>query len=157
MSMSTSDPNDHWSVVTAVIDANRFMTMATANAHGTPWANPVWFATDDHRRFLWVSSSETRHSRNIETRPEIAIVIYDSRTTPAERQAVYLEAVAHQVSADQLADAIEIFSRASVEHGLSAWGRDDVTEPRLFRMYEATATQHWILGETDVRIPVPMP
>ena len=92
--MSTSGPNDHWSVVTAVIAANRFMTLATADAHGAPWANPVWFATDDHRRFLWVSSPETRHSRNIETRPEIAIVIYDSRTTPADRQAVYLEAVA---------------------------------------------------------------
>jgi nitroimidazol reductase NimA-like FMN-containing flavoprotein (pyridoxamine 5'-phosphate oxidase superfamily) len=157
MTVSTSDPNDHWSVVTAVIGANRFMVLATADVHGTPWANPVWFATDDHRRFLWVSSPETRHSRNIEARPEIAVVIYDSRTTPAERQAVYVEAVAHQVSADELADAIEIFSRASVEHGLSAWDRDDVTEPRPFRMYQAIATQHWILGETDVRIPVPMP
>ena len=157
MTVSASEHNDHRSVVTSVIGANRFMTLATADAHGTPWANPVWFATEDHRRFLWVSSPETRHSRNIDARSEIAIVIYDSRTTPDERQAVYLEAVAHQVSADELADAVEIFSRISVEHGLSAWTSDDVTEPRQFRMYEAVAKQHWILGETDVRIPVPMP
>jgi uncharacterized protein YhbP (UPF0306 family) len=157
MSVPANEPHDHWSVVTSVIDANRFMTLATADGHGTPWANPVWFATDDHRRFLWVSSPQTRHSRNIEARPEIAIVIYDSRTTPADRQAVYLEAVAQQVSADDLADAIEIFSRTSVDQGLSAWSREDVTEPRLFRMYDAIATQHWILGETDVRIPAPMP
>ena len=84
-------------------------------------------------------------------------MFYDSRTTPAERQAVYLEAVAHQVSEDDLADAIGIFSRTSVEHGLSAWDRGDVTEPRQFRMYQAIAAQHWILGETAVRIPVPMP
>jgi pyridoxine/pyridoxamine 5'-phosphate oxidase len=155
--MSTNDPSDeHRSIVAAVIDANRFMTLATADAHGTPWANPVWFATADLRRFVWVSSTDTRHSHNIEARPEIAIVFYDSRTTPADRQAVYVEATAHQVPDDALADAIEIFSRTSVAQGLPVWDRSDVSEPRSFRLYEAIARQHWILGETDVRIPVPM-
>jgi hypothetical protein len=27
-----------------IIDANRYMTLATADAQGTPWASPVWFA-----------------------------------------------------------------------------------------------------------------
>ena len=140
-----------------IIDANLYMTLATADREGRPWASPVYYAVDGYRELVWVSDPGATHSRNLAERPQIAIVIYDSRTTPAERQAVYLEAVAHQVSPDELDDALEIFSRRSIEHGLSAWGRDDVTEPRQFRMFEATATQHWILGETDVRIPVPMP
>lgn len=155
--MATNEPgHDHRSVVGAVIEANRFMTLGTADASGTPWANPVWFATDDLRRFLWISSPETRHSRNIAARPEIAIVIYDSRTTPAERQAVYIEATARQVAEDKIGGSIGLFSRASVAQGLSEWDRSDVTEPRTFRLYEAIATHHWILGDTDVRIPVDM-
>ena len=31
MTVSASEPNDHWSVVTSVIDANRFMTLASAD------------------------------------------------------------------------------------------------------------------------------
>ena len=66
----------------SVIAANRFMTLATADESGTPWVTPVWFASPDGRRFLWVSLPTTRHSRNIAARPDVAIVIYDSQTTP---------------------------------------------------------------------------
>ena len=29
-----------------IIDANSYMTLATADADGRPWATPVWFAPD---------------------------------------------------------------------------------------------------------------
>ena len=42
---------------------NRFLTLATADAEGLPWASPVWFATRDCREIFWVSSPTARHSR----------------------------------------------------------------------------------------------
>ena len=33
----------------AIVEANRFMTLATADADGVPWASPVWFAPDGER------------------------------------------------------------------------------------------------------------
>ncbi|MFL6120526.1 pyridoxamine 5'-phosphate oxidase family protein, partial [Actinophytocola sp.] len=36
-------------IARTILDANSFMTLATADGAGTPWATPVWFATDDHR------------------------------------------------------------------------------------------------------------
>ena len=61
-----------------IVDANQYMVLGTADASGTPWASPVWFAHHDYREFVWVSSPEVRHSRNIAERPQIGIVIFDS-------------------------------------------------------------------------------
>lgn len=148
---------DRLKISRSVIDANRFMTLATADEVGTPWATPVWFASPDHRRFLWVSSATTRHSRNIASRPDVAIVIYDSRTTPEHRQAVYVEATASEIAGDDLDRGIESFSRESIAQGLAEWGRKDVTPPRRHRLYQATAAARFILADgVDERLPVPM-
>ena len=101
---------------------------------------PVWFASPDSRRFLWVSLPTTRHSRNIAARPDVAIVIYDSQTTPADRQAVYVEATASQVADDRIDEGMKIFAGELVSQGLDEWSRDDVTPPRRLRLYQAIAT-----------------
>jgi nitroimidazol reductase NimA-like FMN-containing flavoprotein (pyridoxamine 5'-phosphate oxidase superfamily) len=72
-----------------LIAANRYMALATADAAGRPWISPVWFAPDDGG-FLWISRPDSRHSRNLAERPELALVIYDSTVRPAERQALYV-------------------------------------------------------------------
>jgi nitroimidazol reductase NimA-like FMN-containing flavoprotein (pyridoxamine 5'-phosphate oxidase superfamily) len=51
-----------------IIESNRYMVLGTADAHGVPWVTPVWFAQSDHQPFVWVSSAERRHSRNIGAR-----------------------------------------------------------------------------------------
>ena len=65
-----------------IIDAHVYMTLATADADGRPWASPIWFAHEDHTRFVWVSRPERRHSRNLAERPRVGIVIFDSTPRP---------------------------------------------------------------------------
>jgi pyridoxine/pyridoxamine 5'-phosphate oxidase len=145
-------------IVGSVIAANRFMTLATSDAQGRPWATPVWFATPDHRRFLWISSPTARHSRNLTTRPDVAIVIFDSTTASADRQAVYLEAAAAELTGADLQEGIETYDRASRAQGLTGLSRADVTEPAPHRLYQAVASAHFILEEDrDRRRRVPMP
>ena len=156
--VSRPDDAERRRTVRSVIDANRFMTLATADEQGVPWATPVWFTCPDERRFLWVSVPTTRHSRNIASRPEVAIVIYDSRTTPAERQAVYVEATATELAGAEVDAGIAAFSRESVSQGLSEWSRKDVTVAGRFRLYQATATECFILADgVDERLSVPLP
>ena len=50
-------------IARAIIDAGRYMTLATADADGLPWASPVWFAPAGYREFFWVSDPEARHTR----------------------------------------------------------------------------------------------
>src|SRR5271170_5562425 len=76
-------------IARTIIDANQYMTLATADAQGQPWASPVFYATADYTEFYWISAPETTHSRNLAQRPEISIVIFDSTAPEGAGQAVY--------------------------------------------------------------------
>ncbi|HYT81257.1 MAG TPA: pyridoxamine 5'-phosphate oxidase family protein [Actinomycetota bacterium] len=77
-----NDPKDIQAVARSIIDSNKYMTLATADSDGVPWASPVWYAPAEYRQFFWVSSPEAMHSRNLAVRPRLAIVI-SARTGPA--------------------------------------------------------------------------
>jgi hypothetical protein len=130
--------------------ASRYMTIATADEHGTPWATPVWFAPDGDDALLWVSDPGARHSRNIAVRPRVAIVVFDSRVTPAGAAGLYLTADAAQAEPE----AIAAYARESVAQGLAGWGVEDVTGPARHRLYRATILERWTLGPGDRRIPL---
>ena len=137
-----------------LIDAAMYMTLATADDGGRPWASPVWFAPVDYSRFLWVSKPDARHSLNIAARPEVAIVIFDSTVRIGAAEAVYLEAVAEELSGPELETAIEVFSAASTAAGARAWTIADVTTPASLRLYRATASAWFVLDANDRRVPV---
>ena len=142
-------------IARAIIDSNRYMTLSTADASGLPWVSPVWFATVDHRRFLWVSDPDARHSRNLASRPQLAIVIFDSTVAVGDAQPVYMSAVAEQLTGSELDEGIAIFGQVSDAQGLPVWTRDDVQPPARHRLYRATASEHFLLGrERDERVPV---
>ncbi len=130
------------------------MTLGTADESGLPWVTPVWFAHSGYREFLWVSSPEARHSRNLEARPDVSIVIFDSQVSPGDAEAVYVSARAAELSGDELDSGIEVFSRKSEADGLPAYSHADVQEPARLRLYRAAASEHFALGESSQRIPV---
>lgn len=136
-----------------VMDANRYMTLGTADEDGVPWVSPVWFATSDEREFFWVSSPEARHSRNIAARPEVSIVIFDSQVLPGSAEAVYMSAVAGQV-VDDVDAGLEIFNARGEVQGLRPWTRDDIQAPAKHRLYRAVASEQFLLGARDERIPL---
>jgi len=138
----------------AIIDASGYMTLATADEHGLPWASPVWFASADHREFLWMSSPEARHSGNISVRPEIAIAIFDSRQPPGTGHGVYVAATAAEVPASELDDAIAVFSQLSQARGASGMTRSDVEPPARHRLYRAVARERFVLSSKDERLPI---
>ena len=147
--------DDNAANVRAIIDANRYMTLSTADASGRPWVSPVWFATVDHRRFFWVSDPNARHSRNLAERPELAIVIFDSTVVPGDAAPVYMSAVAEQVTGTELEEGMRIFDQVSEAQGLSVWGLENVLPPARNRLYRATASEHFLLRhDRDERLPV---
>jgi nitroimidazol reductase NimA-like FMN-containing flavoprotein (pyridoxamine 5'-phosphate oxidase superfamily) len=133
--------------VQEIVSANRYMTLATADEDGRPWATPVWFATGDCRVFYWASKPGARHSRNIAARPGIAIVIFDSTVTPGEAEAVYIAATA------EMTEDIAVYAAETERQGLEPWTVEDVTAPARHRLYRATATEHYLLSPSDERVP----
>jgi len=138
----------------AIIDANSYMTLGTADASGLPWVTPVWFAAADCREFFWVSAPESRHSRNIAARAQVAIVIFDSTVPINSGQALYMSALAHELTGADISRGIDIFSRRSEAQGVNRWTADDVRPPARHRLYRATAMEHFVLTPHDERVPV---
>lgn len=129
----------------SVIDDNRYMVLGTADESGHPWVSPVWFASENYKQFHWVSGPETQHSKNIEARPEVSIVIFDSTRVPGTAQAVYMTATAEELTGAELERGMDVYGRVSEAQGLSVWTTEDVQAPALFRLYRATAAEHFVL------------
>ena len=148
---------DLGTVARNIVDSMMYMVLGTADDSGQPWVSPVYFASEDYTHFYWVSSPEVRHSRNIVIRPQISIVVFDSRAPIGTGQGVYISAVAEELTGVELERGIEIYSRTSLGHGGHEWKTNDVQAPALYRLYRATAREHWILdpaGHPDHRAPV---
>jgi uncharacterized protein YhbP (UPF0306 family) len=140
-----SDQQDLRALARSIIDSNMYMTLGTADVTGRPWVSPVYYACAGYTEFYWVSSPEATHSRNIAARPQIAIVVFDSRAQVGTGQGVYMTAVAEELTGVDLERGIDVFSRGSVAHGAREWGLADVREPAPYRLYRATASAHSVL------------
>lgn len=80
--------------ITNIVFKASFMTLATADGGGLPWASPVEFICDEAMRFYWASHADARHSRNVRANPRAAMSIFDSTQTPgvhATVQGLYAE------------------------------------------------------------------
>jgi uncharacterized protein YhbP (UPF0306 family) len=139
----TSD-QDLAAVAREIVDSNVYMTLATADRDGNPWPSPVWYAHAGYTEFLWVSRPDARHSRNLAARPQLGIVIFDSTAGVGAAQAVYLEAVAEELTGDDRDQAIAAFSRRSESHGAPKWTSTDVTGAAPRRLYRASASAHFV-------------
>jgi nitroimidazol reductase NimA-like FMN-containing flavoprotein (pyridoxamine 5'-phosphate oxidase superfamily) len=136
---------DLGAVARAIIDGNRYVVLGTADADGRPWVSPVYYAPSGYAELYWVSSPEANHSRNLAGRPELSIVVFDSRVAVGEGQGVYMSAVAQELTVADLERGIEIFSHVSESHGAKPWALDDVRPPAPYRLYRARVSEHWVL------------
>ncbi|MDZ5622503.1 pyridoxamine 5'-phosphate oxidase family protein [Nocardioides sp. HM23] len=139
---------------------NRFMVLGTVDPSGRPRVSPVWFSLVDHREVYWLSSPDAHHSRNVQDRPEVSIVVFDSSAAPHTGQAVYLEATAGRVPEDELAGAC---ARAfeGVEPELSFTPESLRDQPFVLYQARITAAETHVRGRDfgdgsgcDQRVPV---
>ena len=148
------DERELEAIARAIIDSNRYMTLGTADGSGLPWVSPVWYAPEGYREFFWVSAPGARHSRNLAVRPEVSIVIFDSRAPEGTGQGAYMSALAAEVAEDDLDRGMAIFSRRSEADGALPWKREDALPPARHRLYRAVASEHSVLGPRDERVSV---
>lgn len=141
-----------------VLAGTTFVVLATADANGSPWATPVWFAHEGLDRLFWLSWPGSCHSELIEQRPEVALTVFDSRAVPLHATAFYATAVARQCAGSEIDHGLEVVNRRSVAQGIGAFTRDQVTGPARLRLYAAELTAAWVLdrdADVDQRATVP--
>jgi len=137
-----NDERELSAIARSIIDDNQYLTLGTADEDGRPWVSPVYFAAADHTEFYWISAPGSDHSRNIAGRPEVSIVVFDSRAPIFTGQAVYMSGVAAQVADADLERGLEVYPGRS---GAVSFTADELRPPGRYRMYRAIVAQHWIL------------
>lgn len=151
-----------WETVPRLLAQNNYMVLGTADPEGTPWATPVFFAADGTHRVLWVSAPDSRHSRNIATRPTVAITIFDSHAPVGGAEALYFEATASL--ADDPVGSLDLLNAPLPER--QHLGADDLQPAGPLKVYQAEISQHYVLirggnpsfdNVTDARLPVTPP
>jgi len=153
-----------WEAVPRLLAENLYLVLGTTNDDGRPWVTPVFYAADGEQRIVWVSAPESRHSRNIAARPDVAITVFDSHAPIGGAEALYLEGTATLVTDDDPAADLTLLN-ARLPAGKQL-GPEDLGPAGPMRLYQATITQHSVLirggdsrfdNVTDARMPVAPP
>jgi uncharacterized protein YhbP (UPF0306 family) len=134
---------DLWWMVPRLLEQSSYCVLATADVQGEPWATPVFFAARDERELFWVSSPDSRHSRNIGVRPTIGITVFDSTAPIGRAEALYLEAHASTVEETLHAEALDVMNTKLPSH--QALAPADLFPTGPLQPYRATLTRHYVL------------
>jgi hypothetical protein len=151
---------DGGAIARRIIDSIMYLVLGTADESAQPWVSPVYFASAWYKEFYWISSPEVRHSRNIVIRPQVSIVVFDSQTPVGMGQAVYMSAIAEALTGAEFDRGLLIYNgrfENPAEYGVRTIPAADVQAPAPYRLYRATALEHWVLdseAHPDHRIPV---
>jgi uncharacterized protein YhbP (UPF0306 family) len=162
--LPTGEVSSMWATVPRLLARHRYLVLATADGGGRPWATPVFYAADGEHRILWVSAPESRHSRNIAARPDVAITVFDTHAPIGGAEGLYLEATAEPVAGDARVAALALLNtRLPAGHQL---GPEDLEPAGPLRVYQAAITRHFVLirggdtrfdNVTDARLAVSPP
>ena len=157
---ATGAMTDLTALARTTLARSRFMVLGTVDPSGRPRVSPVWFSLVDHQELFWLSSPDAHHSKNIERRPEVSVVVFDSSADPHTGQAVYLEATAGRVPDDELADACARAFR-DVDDELSFTPETLRDEPFVLYRAHVTASEIHVRGRdfgdgsgADRRVPI---
>lgn len=131
------------STVGRVLAANRYLVLATADEEANPWATPVFFAPLDADRIVWVSSPDSRHSRNIAHRPAIAITVFDSTVAVGQAEAAYFDARSRPVAPAEIEAALTALNARLPQN--KQLSRDDLDPRGPMVVYQAHLVRRYVL------------
>jgi hypothetical protein len=126
-----------------LIDANRYMVLGTVDPDGRPRVSPVYYAPDGYSTFCWISTPDAHHSHNVEERPDISMVIYESAAPIGAGRAVYLKARGERVPDDELDRCADVACRPRFPEQ-RPFPVDELRPPGKLRLYRAHVVEHSI-------------
>ena len=127
-----------------LLSANRYLVVATADEACAPWATPVFFAPLDQDRLCWVSSPDSRHSRNVAIRPSVAVTVFDSTVPVGGAEAAYADADAAPAPTELMAAALDALNRRLPDgRGLTV---EDVRPLGPMLVYVAEVRRRYVLA-----------
>lgn len=141
-------PDETRARILEFLDAQRVMTLATAR-NGTPWTCTLTFAHDPELRLLFLSRPATRHCRDLEANPRVAVAIHDPDTAGDRGRARGLQAVgaARRLRGPEALAGLATFG---TRFGRSVDRLRDALEVRHAGIYRVDLERAWLLDREDL-------
>lgn len=132
----------------AIIDAIRYITVATVSSEGEPWNTPVaGYHFDGDYNLYWASWVDNQHSKNIRNNGKAFIAIYDSTPHGAPSEGVYMQVEVFEITdQDEAKSAALVFKDDPYNPSDGSQYLGDY--PR--RIYKAVPSKIWINGDSNV-------
>lgn len=139
----------------SIIDLNKYMTLATSDACGVPWAAPVCYKRDPLNNFYFASNPKSRHILNTKNNKMVAFAIFDSTIPEGKGVGVQGRGTIKKLGAFELLRVVQYY----ISPFLAA-------DPALFkgksfyRLYKLTPHELWVTDDdcaVDRRVPVLIP
>jgi nitroimidazol reductase NimA-like FMN-containing flavoprotein (pyridoxamine 5'-phosphate oxidase superfamily) len=143
------DPK-HLAQAQQILRTERFLTLATVDRSGFPWASPLLYGYDAGLTLYWSSAIASRHSINLdETQGRCAVTMFDSHASPGKIAGLFLTGTGELVPENQVAQALEhLFARMDQRPNRTA---ADYLGKSPRRFYQFQPSEIWITGD---RVPV---
>ena len=141
-----------------IVESNSYMVVCTADSKGEPWGAPVFFAADQkYTKLYFISAIDSLHAKNVESNPEVSIVIFDSSSRIGSSEGVQMEGVASEVGKGEIAEAISAYSARLLEKSSSSptYSPEQYLDPSEFRFFKVQPRKIFVTGEdrrTEVEI-----
>lgn len=85
------------------------LTLATVGPDGLPQAAPLFYASDAHLNLIFLSSPDSRHSRNLARNPAAAAAIYDEVWEWQAIRGVQLEGQVERLEGEERQMALALY------------------------------------------------
>lgn len=132
-----------WPTVPRLLALHDYLVLGTVDTTGDPWVTPVFYVADGTTSVLWVSSPDSRHSRNIAHHPAVAISVFDTHAPIGGAEALYVDATATVVGDTARPAAIELLNSRLPSH--QHLDLTDVGPGGQLQVYRASIHQHYVL------------
>jgi hypothetical protein len=125
-----------------LIHTSRHISLATANADGSPHNSPVKFLYDEKlENIYWGSNTEALHSQNILRTGQVFAVLFDR----IEYGGVYMRCEdGHVLNGKELEVGLGIMNSSRAKEGLEEINLDYYSEGGVQKMWSAKITNLWI-------------
>lgn len=145
-----SEASDPLRFVTENLARHAYAVISTINEDGSPWAVCVAVNVSPQLEIVWLSRTDTLHSRNIERDERVSICIY-SKSEETGDFGFYARAKAHAVD-----DPIERAACIDLKTSQNGKAPPDsvVSGEAPLRFYKAVADAVWVNDDTHQKQPI---
>lgn len=132
-----------------IIKINQYMTIASSDKNGSPWAAGVVYSYDKDWNLYFLSLPSSCHSQNIKNNKNVVVAIFDSHQLFGQGVGLQIEGVAAEVAAKDTSEIIKIFFARKFPYGGVTHSTDDyikqfTSKGSIYRCYKIILRKIWM-------------